>query len=134
MITQADLVERFGEAEIAALSDHDAHQSINAAVVDKAIADAVAEVNSYLAPVGLVGITPPKALVLKACDIARYYLHEDGATEIVRERYKQAIAWLKEVMKNPSMLTGMGDTTPEKPVSAIAVRPNVLPKRPWADD
>ena len=103
-------------------------------MVAKAIADAEAEVNSYLAPVGLVGITPPKALVLKACDIARYYLHEDGATEIVRERYKQAIVWLKEVMKNPSMLTGMGDTTPKQPVSAIAVRPNVLPKRPWADE
>ena len=134
MITQADLIERFGAEEIARLSDHDEYRTINAAVVEKAITDAVAEVNSYLAPVGLVGITPPKALVLKACDIARYYLHEDGATEIVRERYKQAIAWLKEVMKNPSMLTGMGDTTPKQPVSAIAVRPNVLPQRPWADD
>ena len=134
MISQTDLVERFGEEEIARLSDHDEYRTINAAVVAKAIADAEAEVNSYLAPVGLVGITPPKALVLKACDIARYYLHEDGATEIVRERYKQAIVWLKEVMKNPSMLTGMGATTPKQPVSAIAVRPNVLPKRPWADE
>ena len=52
----------------------------------------------------------------------------------MRERYRQAITWLKEVMKNPSMLTGMGDTTPKQPVSTIAVRPNVLPKRPWADD
>ena len=134
MISQTDLVERFGEEEIARLSDHDEYRTINAAVVAKAIADAEAEVNSYLAPVGLVGITPPKALVLKACDIARSYLHEDGATEIVRERYKQAIVWLKEVMKNPSMLTGMGDTTPKQPVSAIAVRPNVLPQRPWADE
>ena len=131
MISQTDLVERFGAEEIARLSDHDEYRTINAAVVAKAIADAEAEVNSYLA---LVGITPPKALVLKACDIARYYLHEDGATEIVRERYRQAITWLKEVMKNPSMLTGMGDTTPKQPVSAIAVRPNVLPQRPWADD
>ena len=72
MITQADLIERFGAEEIARLSDHDEYRTINAAVVEKAITDAVAEVNSYLAPVGLVGITPPKALVLKACDIARH--------------------------------------------------------------
>ena len=98
MITQADLVERFGAEEIARLSDHDEYRTINAAVVAKAIADAEAEVNSYLAPVGLVGITPPKALVLKACDIARYYLHEDGATEIVRERYRKAFRLLKVVM------------------------------------
>ena len=67
MISQTDLVERFGEEEIARLSDHDEYRTINAAVVAKAIADAEAEVNSYLAPVGLVGITPPKALVLKSC-------------------------------------------------------------------
>lgn len=134
MITLDDLIERFGEEEISALSDHDGGAALNPAVVNRAIADAEAEVASYLAPAGLVGIAPPKALVIKTCDIARYYLHQDGATETVKERYRQALAWLKEVMRNPAMLTGMGDTKPSVSQSGIAVRPNALPKNPWGDD
>ena len=47
MISQTDLVERFGEEEIARLSDHDEYRTINTAVVAKAIADAEAEVNCW---------------------------------------------------------------------------------------
>ena len=133
MIEVADLIDCFGADELQNLTDREAHAVIDHAVVGRAIADAEAEVNSYLAPVGLVGITPPKALIIKACDIARYYLHEDGATGIVKERYLQAIAWLKEVMKHPEMLTGMGDTTPAQPLPSVAVRPNELPAKPWAN-
>jgi len=37
MINLQDLVERFGEEEIARLSDHDNYRTINAVVVEKAI-------------------------------------------------------------------------------------------------
>ena len=104
MIGVADLIDRFGADELQNLTDREAHAVIDHAVVGRAIAD-----------------------------IARYYLHEDGATGIVKERYLQAIAWLKEVMKHPEMLTGMGDTTPAQPLPSVAVRPNELPAKPWAN-
>ncbi len=119
MITLADLTERFGKHEIAELTDREAFETINQTVVDKAIGDAESEIESYLNVTGLVGrnalgrliytqsATMPNALFVKACDIARYYLHEEGATAIVEKRYVQAVDWLKLVMRNPTMLTGV---------------------------
>ncbi|PID62620.1 MAG: hypothetical protein CR974_03450, partial [Gammaproteobacteria bacterium] len=107
MITQQDLVTAFSETEIAELSDHENAAVIDAAVVDKAITEAVAEAQSYLNAAGLTAavLTPvPVDLRGKLCDIARYRLSDDGVTDTVDERYKLAIAWLKDVMRNPAML------------------------------
>lgn len=116
MITLQDLIDRFGESELQELSDKDHYQHIDHTVINHAIDDATDEVASYLQAVGLVrmdggtwvysGGATPKALTIKTCDIARYYLYEDGVTEIVEQRYKQAVDWLKLVMRNPEMLTG----------------------------
>lgn len=131
MITLQDLIERFGEEELINLSDKAQFQFIDENVIAHAIDDATAEVVGYLNPTGLVacgayiGIAP-KSLKLKICDIARYYLYEDGATEIVEKRYKQAIDWLLLVQKNPSMLTGLTGLD-NKPSTGISVMPNVAP-------
>lgn len=132
MITLTDLTDRFGETEIINLSDHDRLEVINEVVVNQAINDATAEVIGYLNPTGLIvnGVytgTPPKSLVLKTCDIARYYLYENGVTEIVEKRYKQAIDWLLLVQKNPSMLTGADNATQITAKSGIVVMPNEVP-------
>lgn len=132
MIVLQDLIDRFGEEEIINLSDHDRLQIINEVVVNQAINDATAEVIGYLNPTGLIvgGVyahTPPKSLILKTCDIARYYLYENGVTEIVEKRYKQAIDWLLLVQKNPSMLTGADNATQITAKSGIVVIPNEMP-------
>lgn len=132
MIVLQDLIDRFGEEEIINISDHDRLQVINETVVNQAISDAVSEVVGYLNPTGLIvdGVytgTPPKSLVLKTCDIARYYLYENGVTEIVEKRYKQAIDWLLLVQKNPSMLTGADNATQITAKSGIVVMPNEVP-------
>lgn len=132
MITLQDLIDRFGESELANLTDKENYQIIDETVSDHAIADAIAEVAGYLNPTGLVvnGVyigTPPKALVLKTCDIARYYLYENGVTEIVEKRYKQAIDWLLLAQKNPSMLTGVIDNGTNGTNSGIWVMPNTTP-------
>lgn len=138
MITLDDLIDRFGESELANLTDKENYQIIDETVINHAIADAMAEVVAYLNPTGLIvgGVyvgTPPKSLVLKTCDIARYYLYENGVTEIVEARYKQAIDWLKLVGKNPAMLTGgVGDTGANGTKSGIAVMSNPTPNM-WKD-
>lgn len=133
MITLTDLTDRFGENEIINLSDHDRLEVINEVVVNQAINDATAEVVGYLNPTGLIvnGVyahTPPKSLILKTCDIARYYLYENGVTDIVEKRYKQAIDWLLLVQKNPSMLTGSHeDEQGGTGQSSIVVMANEVP-------
>lgn len=118
MITQQHLIDRFGRSELAELSDREHGNDIIETVVQTAIDDAEAEVEGYLKAAGLVSRNnrgrliylddqaPPKALTLKLCDIARYYLYADGVTDIVETRYNQAISWLKLVMTSPEMLTG----------------------------
>lgn len=132
MITLQDLMDRFGEAELANLTDKDNYTTIDEVVINHAINDAVAEVVAYLNPTGLIagGVyvgTPPKSLILKACDIARYYLYENGVTEIVEKRYRQAIDWLLLVQKNPSMLTG---ATLDDGISGTKSSICVIPNRP----
>lgn len=133
MITQQDLIDRFGEVELAELSDHDQHADINAVVVAKAIADAQSEAMSYLAAAGIakaVQLSPPSALKIKLCDIARYYLYENGMIEVVETRYNRAIVWLKDVMRNPSMLVDADNTdkATSDAMSGSMVKPNPLPR------
>ena len=140
MITLQDLIKRFGESELAKLSDRVNYQVIDNAVIDSAISDAEGEVSTYLRSAGLVGIDTmgnviylkatkvPDALVLKTCDVARYYLYENGTTEIVEKRYDDAIKWLDKVKKDPTMLTGPV-VTPTNAGGGIAVIPNPVPNR-----
>lgn len=106
LITREDMILRFSEREIAALTDHEYGKTVNVEVLERAIADAEAEAGSYLAAAGYQNLNgaPPRVLVLKVCDIARYYLHEDGDTDIVEKRYKAAVEWLKAVVKEPRLL------------------------------
>lgn len=113
--TSADLITRFGEAEILQLSDRTRSGAIDDAVVAQAIADAAAEIDGYLAgrydlPLLLV----PTVLALYACDIARYRLFEDGAYEQVVERYNTALRYLRDVAAGRVQLLPTGpDDAPE---------------------
>lgn len=130
LITREDMIERFGAAEMAERTGRERCDVIDEAVLSAAIADAEAEAQSYLSAAGLVLATPPKALVVKVCDIARYYLYDDAVTQIVEDRYKQAIQWLRDVVRNPQMLDAAATAKTATP-SRAAVVPNTPPK--WAD-
>lgn len=128
MISIDDLVERFGAKEIAERTDREHYRTIDTAIAQKAIDDAVAEAMAYLnaTPLvrhGVLVIAAPRALVVKVCDIARYYLYDDGAPPIVIQRYEQAIAWLKLCAKNSMMLTGNQSDA----ISSVAVLANPKP-------
>jgi phage gp36-like protein len=118
MITLQDLTKRFGENEIAKLSDRENYQVIDEAVVATAIKDAEGDVAGYLRDAGLVtkdalgniiyrnGAAIPDDLIRHTCNIARYHLYDNGVTETVEKRYDDAIKWLDKVKKDPTMLTG----------------------------
>ena len=81
--------------------------------VDRALLDASAVADDYLRgkyTLPLVGI--PHTLVLMVCDIARYYLYDDTATETVVRRYKDAMAWLIQVANGTVPLDTIDAPTP----------------------
>lgn len=94
--TAADLETRFGEAEIDQLSWRGLASDPD--VVLAALADADNEIDGYLAvlyqlPMELV----PPLIVRIACDVARFRLWKDGASESVRQAYEDAVAALRGI-------------------------------------
>lgn len=95
--TVADLVARFSETEIAQLSDVEDRETVNDAVASAALTEASGEIDSYLGARYALPITDtvPDRLKAVCLDIARYRLYDDHPTATVRQRYEDAIAWLK---------------------------------------
>lgn len=87
----ADLIARYGEEEIQQRTDRLGAGAIDVAVAQRALIDAEAEIDGYLAArYRLPLATTPALLARIACDIARYRLWEDAASEEVRSRYDDA--------------------------------------------
>lgn len=67
--------------------------------LNRALTDASALIDSYLSsrytlPLAVV----PAVLVQHCCTIAFYYLCDQRASDQARDRYREALAWLKDVM------------------------------------
>lgn len=96
----SDLQARFGPDEVARISDRAVPRkgAADSAVVDAAIAQADAEIDGYLGVVitlPLVGV--PELVKNISCVIARYRLHENQATERVRQDYEDAVRMLRDI-------------------------------------
>lgn len=91
--TFADMVQRFGEAELVQLTDREGSGVVHMAAVARALDDAQACADGYLAlvyalplqgcaqPLTVPGAAPqyvaPPVLTRMVCDLARYYLMPD---------------------------------------------------------
>jgi phage gp36-like protein len=105
--TQADLTDRFGAVELAQLTDRTNGVVIDATVLGRALADADAEIDSYLATrYSLPLESTPVVLVRMAADMARYRLYDDRVTEAVRQRYGDAVSLLKRMATGEVQLAG----------------------------
>lgn len=96
--TQQNLIDRYGSPELVQITNPDnlAATTINVTVLNKAIADATAEIDGYLT--GYLPLSPvPANFERLACDITRYHLYDDLVTEQVKERYKNHISYLIKV-------------------------------------
>ena len=121
--TQADMIEAFGETELVQLSDRARTGDVGAAVVAAKIADAAAEVDAYLqAKYTLPLQSVPPVLRRVTCDIARYHLYDDRATEQVTQRYRDAIRFLEALAKGT---VALGPPTGGEAPAATAGLPQI---------
>ncbi|WP_024302226.1 gp436 family protein [Pseudogulbenkiania sp. MAI-1] len=108
--TRDDMVKRFGEKEVIALTDRDYTGQIDDTVLSEALADAGVEIDGYIGgryPLPLA--QPPKILTGYACDIARYRLCGSSTqlTEDIRDRYRDAVKFLELAANGKVTLGGM---------------------------
>ncbi|MBC06355.1 DUF1320 domain-containing protein [Thalassospira sp.] len=105
-LTEQDLTQRIGAAELLRLSDRDGDGQADAGVITGAISEAESTINGYLTGRYSLPITPVPALLTGlAADIALYNLHPWGAPEEMRLRFKDAMATLKQIAAGDLVLS-----------------------------
>ncbi|HAF00387.1 MAG TPA: DUF1320 domain-containing protein [Methylophilaceae bacterium] len=98
--TQQDMVDRFGEREVIELTDRDNTGVIDVPLLVKFLQSADDEINGYLAARYTLPMTSaPLILTRLACDIARYQLCDIRATDLIKQRYDDAVKYLINVSK-----------------------------------
>ena len=107
--TRQDLEKRYTVTEIAQLEQ-------SGRDIDQALADADADIDSYLGvryPLPLTVATPER-LVTAAADIARFRLYGVSSEGEPLDRYKLQLAWLRDVSTGKADVPGLvprGDST-----------------------
>ena len=116
-----DMLARFKREELVALTDHENNAALDVGRIKRALADAQTVIDGRIGMVYRLPLTgcakppvrkgvaaqyvPPPQLTRIACDIARYYLHDDLAPEHeVYRRYKDAIAQLDAIASGNAQL------------------------------
>jgi len=108
--TKQDLIDRFGQDELVDLTQLNNTGVIDETVLGQAIADASAEMDGYLGGRYQLPLdTIPPVLKALCCNVARYNLYDEQASEQVTKRYDAAIKFLFSVSKGEISL-GVDDT------------------------
>jgi phage gp36-like protein len=126
---QADMVARFGEQELIQLTDRENREAIVSEVLERALDDAEAEINSYLSTrYQLPFLDPPAVLKRLACDIARYCLYDERATETVTQRYEAAVKMLRAFADGKATLGLL--STQQEPSPTVSTGPEYFSQAP----
>ncbi len=112
--TQDDIISQIGEEILIQLTDDDGVGEVDADRVSAAIANADAEINSYCGMKHSVPFSPvPPTIKAASVDIAIFNLRSrrSGASDTAEhERYRERIAWLKDVAKG---IATLGEDDPD---------------------
>ncbi len=134
--TAQELEKRLGgEEALVILADRDGDGVADAELVERALADATAEIDSYLAGRYTLPLpTVPAVLVRLACDMAVYRITSEygtGLTEERRQRYDDAVAWLKRAASGD---VSLGLPPQQEPASSSPAAPGLVSGKPRAFD
>lgn len=120
LATATDMVNALGEQALAVVADRDGDGTNDNDAVTAALARAESFANSYIRPWLPIALPAPPALVDAVVWVAYYYLGGERFSDYQRERYKDALGWLKDVQSGKASL-GISPPTDET-VSAGRVR------------
>lgn len=116
---KSDLETRFGAEEILQLADRDGSGQPDTGVIEAALADADTEIDGYLAVLYSLPLASVPSLITRlACDIARYRLWKDRASEQVRQGYDDAVDGLKRLASGSVKLVLPAGDAPDANVAA----------------
>lgn len=116
--TVQDMIGRFGETEMLRLSSVDGElpDTVNAAPVEQAIADADGIINSYLRKLYAVPlVVVPQVITRASCILARYDLSVGGDREPadqVKNDRRDTVAWLTQIAAGTVTLEGVAPVQP----------------------
>lgn len=126
-------MDRFGALEVTQVTNPTAPEATepDATRAGQALGDASAEIDVYVgAQYALPLPSVPEVLKRVCCDIARYRLWEDRASDEIRRRFEDALQLLSRISKGEVSL-GITDTqTPAAPAAGVAY---VAPARVMKD-
>lgn len=118
---KTDMQTALGDDELIQLTDRDTPplNVIDDTVLTRALQAADGEIDSYIGgryslPLAIV----PTILRDAAIDIARYRLHDRGASDLVTDNYKGRIAWLRDVAAGKASLGLPLASTPASGIGA----------------
>lgn len=119
--TAEQVIERYGAGTVQLLTDRAGAGVLDPVVLERALADAAAEIDTWLAvkydlPLFSPPASPPEVLTRLAVDIAVYRLAAgaDLATDERRRRYEDAVKLLERLARGEASL-GLADP----PASAV---------------
>lgn len=123
-VTQAQLIDRFGEQMLIALTDRgaDALGVIDADVVNRALAEADALIDGYLARRYALPLTVAQPmLVAVAGAITIYNLHIYEVSPKIEADYKEAIRTLVSISNGTITLTAAGVEAPSTGTTGVQI-------------
>lgn len=116
--TPADIGAQYGAETLALLTDRDGDGAGDPGAAERALADASAEIDGYLAGRYDLPLSPGRAALLRrpAVDIAVYRLAADAATatDERRRRYEDAVRYLEGIASGEIRLGTDGVRTPPR--------------------
>lgn len=119
--TVADMVARFGQAQMIQLSNRLGTGVVDEGVVNQAIADAGTVVDGHLAGRYTLPLATAQAAVLVGyvCDLARRNLYTNDVPDSVETRAKEAIAFLVKVGEGKLNLGATPEPTSSNSVEVV---------------
>lgn len=119
-----DIKRMVDEAELISLTDDEDSGDVVSSVVDAAISDADAMIDTYLAGKYTVPISPTPSIIRKlSVDIALYNLfsRRGRVSEATEQRYKDAVSMLRDVSKGNAAITGATDAPEERSDDVVII-------------
>jgi phage gp36-like protein len=107
--TLQTLIDQVGTDEVTLSSDRDHSGEPDPGVVERALEDASNEIDSYIGSVYKLPVNPVPGVLVTYCGVIALYrmsLETGSYTKEKRQRYEDALRWLRDVAKGVASLGG----------------------------